>query len=76
MKSEYVLNLMTAIDWWGRPDLGPKPENAKRVAEVLLEAGVKVYIRFLIFGYPIFGKRARKEFAGENSRKLNCTTYS
>jgi len=44
MKKGYVLNMMTAIDWWCRPDLGPKPENAKRVAEVLLEAGIKVYV--------------------------------
>ena len=43
MKTGYVLNLMTAIAWWCRPDLGPKPENAKRVAEVLREAGIKVY---------------------------------
>ena len=43
MNKEYVLNLMTAIDWWHRPDLGPKPENTKRVAEVLREAGIKVY---------------------------------
>ena len=56
MKAGYVLNLMTAIDWWYRPDLGPKPENAKRVAEVLLAAGIKVY---MIFDYwlPYFWKK-------------------
>ena len=43
MKTEYVLNMMTAIDWWCRPDLGPKPENSKRVADVLREAEIKVY---------------------------------
>jgi len=43
MKSEYVLNLMTAIDWWCRPDFGPKPKNCEHVAEVLCEANIEVY---------------------------------
>jgi len=43
MKTGYVLDLGVAIDLWRRPDLGPKAENAIRVAEVLHEAGIKVY---------------------------------
>ena len=43
MNKEYVLNLITAINMWRRADLGQKPENSKRVAEVLCEAEIKVY---------------------------------
>ena len=43
MKPGYVLNLMTAIDWWLRPELGPKPKNSEHVAEVLSKSGIKVY---------------------------------
>jgi len=43
MKTGYVLDLGVAIDLWRRPDLGPKPESARRVAEVLGKVGIKVY---------------------------------
>jgi len=33
MKTENVLNLMAAIDWWCRPDLGLEPENSELVPE-------------------------------------------
>jgi len=43
MKTGYLLNMMTAIDWWYRPDLGSKPKNSEHVAEILREAGIEVY---------------------------------
>ena len=43
MKTEFILNLMDACHLWWRPDLGPEPENAERVAAVLRQAGIKVY---------------------------------
>ncbi|MFB0555999.1 MAG: hypothetical protein ACETWQ_22065, partial [Phycisphaerae bacterium] len=42
-RKEFILNLGVACDLWQRPDLGREPEHAKRVAEVLLEAGIEVY---------------------------------
>lgn len=42
-QTEFVLNLGIACDLWRRPDLGHEPERAKRVAEVLLAAGIEVY---------------------------------
>jgi len=41
-KSGLILNLGVACDLWWRPDLGPEPENAEQVAEVLRQAGMKV----------------------------------
>lgn len=43
MKTGFILNLMDAQYLWCRPDLGPEPENTKRVAKVLLDAGISVY---------------------------------
>jgi len=43
METEFVLNLGVACDLWWRPDLGHAPKDAKHVAEVLREAGIKVY---------------------------------
>lgn len=39
----FILNLGVACHLWWRPGLGPEPENAKRVAEVLQQAGIEVY---------------------------------
>jgi len=43
IKTEFILNLMDACHLWWRPDLGPEPENTNRVAEVLLDAGIRVH---------------------------------
>jgi hypothetical protein len=43
METEFVLNLGLACDLWWRPDLGHTPKDAKHVAEVIREAGLKVY---------------------------------
>ena len=43
MNKDYLLGLGHACAMWHRPDLGPVPENPRRVAEVLREAGIEVY---------------------------------
>ncbi len=43
IKTQFVLDLMVAHDLWWRPDLGHAPKDAKRVAKVLREAGIKVH---------------------------------
>ena len=43
MATEFVLNLTVAHDFWRRPDLGHGPRDAKHVADVLREAGIKVH---------------------------------
>lgn len=43
MKAKFVLDLMVAHGLWWRPDLGHTPRDAKHVAEVLREAGIKVH---------------------------------
>jgi hypothetical protein len=50
MKTGYVLNLMTAIDWWHKLELGPTPGNSEHV--VLREAGIEE-CQFLIFDLSI-----------------------
>ena len=43
METEFVLNLTVADDLWRRSDLGHEPRDAKHVADVLREAGIKVH---------------------------------
>jgi hypothetical protein len=43
MEKEYILGLGFAYSIWSRPDLRPKPENTRRIADVLQEAGIEVY---------------------------------
>jgi len=43
MKAKFVLDLMVAYDLWRRPDLEHAPRDAKHVADVLKEAGIKVH---------------------------------
>lgn len=43
MEKRYILGLGFAYSIWSRPDLGQKPENTERIAEILREAGIEVY---------------------------------
>jgi len=44
MEAEFVLNLTVAHDLWRRPDLGHEPRDAKHVAKILREAGIRVHL--------------------------------
>ncbi len=43
VETEFILDLGVACHLWWRPDLGPEPENAKHVAEVLQQVGIRVH---------------------------------
>lgn len=43
VKTEFILDLGVACHLWWRPDLGSEPEHAEHVAQVLLDAGIRVH---------------------------------
>lgn len=43
MKKRFELGFRLACYWWKRSDLEAQPTNIERVAEILTDAGIKVY---------------------------------